>query len=183
MQTVNTFWRDAARSGIIIGVIVIAVLFLKGWFSPAGSVGVMILSIIELVAIIYCLYKFGRQRAALYDPAQGYSYGQNMGFVMALMLLAGFIYGLGYYFIVNFIAPGMADMMAEASVATAYKMYGNMADQMVGMIGKMLRNPFFWAFYGMLAMTVYGGIVGLFVSPFVTRKPEPQNTQQDEQQA
>ena len=129
MQRRNGFWRDAALCGLIIGAVSIAVSFLKALpFAPAN----IVFSLTELVAIIWCLYKFGKRRAMLGDPTQGYSFGQNMGFVVAVMLVAGFIYGVGEYLQVNFIVSGMVDKVGEEMIERAYRIHGNnaMADNL-----------------------------------------------------
>ncbi len=104
------------------------------------------------------------------DPTQGYSFGQNMGFVVAVMLVAGFIYGVGEYFQADFFNSRIMNNASDDVTA----------NQIVSML---IEDPFSRAFYGMLWQIIYGCIVGLFVTPFVTRRPEPQNRQHDEQQA
>ena len=152
--------------GLVIGAVSVAVSFLKLLpFAYADT----IFSLAELVAIVFCLYKLGRWRAMLGDPAQGYSFGQNMGFVMAVMLVAGFISGVGEYFQADFFNSRIMNNASDDVTA----------NQIVSML---IEDPFSRAFYGMLWQIIYGCIIGLFVTPFVTRRPEPQNTQHDEQQ-
>ena len=181
----TNFWRDAAKGGIIIGAIVIAATYIKAWLAMSGSGMGTLFTLLELVAVVYFVYRLSKQRSMLYDSATGYSYGQNMGFVMAVMLLAGVIYGIGYYFLVNHIFSDYGAIMIEASEKAAYTMYGDMADAIVGQMYAMLANPIFWLFYGVFAMVIYGGIIGLFVSAFTKRRPDvfanntPQNNGQE----
>lgn len=157
---------------MIIGAVVVAVSYIKAWLAMSGSSVGALFTLVELAAVVYCIYRFSKERSLLYDSAAGYSYGQNMGFVVAMMLLAGFIYGVGYYFLVNHVAPGFGETMAEASAQAAVVMYGDQGEAMLGMLDTMMANPFFWIFYGVTAMIIYGGLIGLFVSAFVKRRPD-----------
>lgn len=168
----NTFWRDAAKGGIIVGAIVVAVSYIKTWLAMAGSGMVMLFSLLEIIAVAYVLYKMCKQRSMLYDAAAGYSVGQNMAYVTAVMLFSGIIYGVGYYFLVNHVAAAFYEETFAASFETMYKMVGNVSDAAFDMAMSLVRNPFYWLFYGIMAMIIYGGIIGLFVSAFVKRKPD-----------
>lgn len=168
----NTFWRDAAKGGIIIGAIEVAVSYIKTWLAMAGSMMGFLFTILEVVAVAYVIYKLCKQRSMLYDSAEGYSYGQNMSFVVALMLLAGVIYGAGYYFLVNFVAPEFFEKSFSEAFNLMYQVMGDVAEQSIDAAFTMIRSPFYWLFYGVAAMIIYGGIIGLFVSAFVKRKPD-----------
>ncbi len=152
------------RCGVIIAALSVAVSCLKVLFEP----GHIVFSLAELAAIVFCLYKFGGRQAMLSDSVHGYSFGQNMGFILAVMLFSGFVYGVCEFLQPHFIVSTMADKVAGDATA-------NDPEAAITALARLL--------FGILRQVLYGGIVGLFVTPFVTRRPEPQNTQHDEQQA
>lgn len=154
---------------MIIGAIVVVSTFLNTWLAMAGSKAGFFVALLELGAVGYCIYRFGRQRSGLYDAAAGYSYGQSMGFVLATMLCAGFIYGVGTYFLVNYVAPDYYHEMLEA---VSGGMYGDRADEVMQNTLLMMKNPFAWVFNITIAMIILGGLIGAVVSAFLKRPPQ-----------
>lgn len=173
-NAVKSVWADAPKGGAVIGIIVTAVLFLKVWLTASGAGAGLgwLISMAEFCAVGYCIYYFSRERGRMYGW-MGYSYGQSMGYIMAMMLFAGFIYGVGYYFLVNYISAGyFSDMFDQMFEQMRGMLGGLMTDESVDMTYRALRNPFYWIFYGVVAMLIYGGILGLFASAFVKRSPD-----------
>lgn len=153
----DTFWPDAARAGVVVGVVAVLTVCLKVW-AHSGFMA----SLAELFAVTYCLYVFGKRRGEQ-------TYGQSMKFILATMLLAGIVYGVGYYFMVNhwavdFFTQQIAaaeDMVSQVMQTTEYDKQ---------MAYRMLSSPLWWLFYGVLAEVIYGGLVGLFVSAFLRKR-------------
>ncbi len=153
----ETFWPDAARGGVLIGAIAVATVCLKVW-TGLGFVA----SLAELFAVMYCIYVFGRRRGEQ-------TYGQSMKFVLATMLLAGIVYGVGYYFMVNYWAVDFfTQQMAQAEEIASEIMPATEYDKQ--MAYRMVSNPLWWLFYGVLAEVIYGGLVGLFVSAVIRKR-------------
>ncbi len=151
----SEFWPAAARGGVIVGAVATAVATANAFFPRVGGV----LSFVELFTVAYCIYVFGRRRGEQ-------TYGQSMKFVLATMLLAGLVYGVGLYFLVNHWA---VDFFTQH--------FGKMWDEMGSLMAvdreamyAMVANPLLWLFSGVLAEVIYGGLVGLFVSAFIRKR-------------
>jgi hypothetical protein len=156
-MTKETFWPDAARGGVVVGAIAVAAAFMKVW-TTAGFMA----SLAELVAVAYCIYVFGRRRGEQ-------TYGEGIKFVLATMLLAGLIYGAGYYFLVNYWAVDFfTQQLATAEEAVGKVMQTTAYDKQ--MAYRMMANPIYWLFYGVLAEVFYGGLIGLFVVTFIRKR-------------
>ena len=151
-MTKENFWPDAARGGVVIGLIAFVAMYLKVWAGKS-----MLPSIAELIAVAYSVFVFGRRRGEQ-------TYGRCMKFVLAMMLLAGVIYGAGYYFMVNHWAAAYFDRQFE-QVWEAMGLSGDMAS-----LRAATANPFYCVISGMLAEVFYGGLVGLFVVAFIRRR-------------
>ncbi len=152
----NNFWQDAARGGLVIGGIAIAVAVGKTFAGGAG----LIFSLVELIAVAYCLFTFGKKRGEQ-------TYGQAMGFILAQMMLAGVIYGVGYYFLVNFWA---VDFFTQ-QMARAWEVVGEGTKGVdKATVYKMWASPAVWVIYGVLAEVIYGGVIGLFIAPFYRKR-------------
>jgi hypothetical protein len=151
-MTKENFWPDAARGGVVVGLVVVAAMCLKVW-TAAGFAA----SLIELAAVSWAIYAFTKRRGAQ-------SYGQCMKFVLAMMLLAGVVYGAGYYFMVNYWAVDyfaqQFDLVSEAMGAPMDK----------DLLRAAVANPFYCVLSGVFAEVFYGGIVGLFVVAFIRKR-------------
>ncbi|MDL2320155.1 DUF4199 domain-containing protein [Alistipes sp. OttesenSCG-928-B03] len=168
----RTFWRDAAKSGLAIGLMVVFLDYLSVLFAQPGGRLATVLSILGIAAMAYFMYLFSRRRSELSGDA-GYSFGQAMGFIMAMMLFAGFVWGLGYYFLYNFIKPELLAELVDKAVGIVEETrnYG-LLEQTEKMGYALYGNVIFMTFSGIVRMVILGSILGLFVTPFVKRLPE-----------
>lgn len=166
----KTFWRDAATYGGVIGVTLLAIMLLDdftahkfSWFTEGFKAGFF---------TVY-LYTFARRRSLKYAGI-GFTFGQGMSFIMAMMIFTGFITGIENYLAFNFIAPeyyqATLDMLMENNPAMA--MLGkDIADDYVHAVNAALRNPLYLIFSGIIGKVIVGGIVGIIVSAMIKRKP------------
>lgn len=151
----NNFWQAAARGGFWVGVIGVFTAAGKVWLG--AGVGMMML---ELMLVGWCIFRLGKARGEQ-------TFGQALWFVMAMMLFAGAIYGLGYYFLVNYWA---VDFFTRQMDQAWEAMQGMAVAADRGMVLAMWRNPLFWVLYGVIAEVFFGFLVALFVVPFYRKR-------------
>lgn len=174
MSTViRSIWSDAARAGAVVGLIVVAVVYLGTWLVIKENSFVEWIPLLEVALVATCLYKFGKQRSELYG-SHGFTYGQAVGYVITIMLFAGVIYGVGQYFLVNYVAKDYYDQVVfPAYFDSTVAEYGyEMAVKVEDLLRRCYASPVFWCFMGILLMFLYGIIIGLFTSAFVKRNPD-----------
>ncbi len=157
----NSFWREAARGGVIVGIVAVVTVAAKTWL-PSAFIA---FSLVELFVVAYCIYAFGRRRTTQVGEQ---TYGQCMKFVLATMLMAGLIYGVGYYFLVNQVAVDFYTQAFERTFDQMDSALKQMVDK--DYMYRVMANPLYWLFYGVLAMLIYGGLVGLFVVSFIRKR-------------
>lgn len=165
----QTVWKEAATGGLFLGVILAFVQFLSYWMRSAQGM-TWLPGLLNFIAIVALIYLYGKKVSALYG-AEGFSYGQSMGFVIRMMLFAGVLSGVAQYVLQNFVAPEYYAEQVELALLNA-GFSETMTDEMMNNMG-MLKNPFLMIFSGMLSMLIYGGLVGLIVSVFIKRPADP----------
>ena len=82
----KNFWNEAAKYGVIMALV--AILFDVLGFYVQNT----LLSLLSLVIFVLLLGYFTKRRAERFG-AKGYGYGQCLGFMVSVMLCAGFIEG------------------------------------------------------------------------------------------
>ena len=82
----KTFWNEAAKYGVIMALV--AILFDVLGFYVQNT----LLSLLSLVIFVLLLGYLTKRRAERFG-ARGYGYGQCLGFMVSVMLCAGFIEG------------------------------------------------------------------------------------------
>ena len=135
----KNFWNEAAKYGVIMALV--AILFDVLGFYVQNT----LLSLLSLVIFVLLLGYFTKRRAERFG-ARGYGYGQCLGFMVSVMLCAGFIEG------------------AFMGVASNWLF----AARYEAMIGPSLVQ----LFSGMLASAIKGGFFGLFIAAFTKRDPD-----------
>lgn len=169
METVNTkktFWSDAARYGGILGLVVAAAALISAYTTP----GKFIIPVVELAAFAWLMYRFLRARGAKFGTA-GFSYGQCISFVLAMMLFTGIISGATNFIINTYLRPDLMEEALELAMQMNPQLYNvpGMEDSMA-LMGTLMKNPLFQLFGGIFGMIFYGGIIGLIVSAFAKRE-------------
>ncbi len=160
-------WRQALTGGLIIGL----VLFVWDFICYKADLQGFISTPIQLLILIGGILYFGNKLRTLRGPELGFPYGTCFGFVIALMLCTGLVYGIGQYFLQMVIAP---EHFAEA-FEVALQNSGvddSVMDQALGMYG-MMKNPLVMIFGGIFSMIFLGGFLGLILSAFLQKKPDP----------
>ncbi len=160
----KTFWRSAFNWGCTGGAVLFVVALAEWGIGLSGGVGTLLTAIILGVLI----FVTGRRNAAMSSPQQGYPYGRAIGFVLAMMLFVGLVYGIGQYFLMNVIAPEYYDSQLAAYMSHMPAAYQEMLPTMLS----MMKSPMLLIFSGIFAMEFWGLFVGLIVCAFVTRRPD-----------
>lgn len=168
------YWTEAATGGLILGVAMFVLSFISYYFDFGLDYG-SVISVIQIAIIAVAIYLMGRRMAQFRGSRLGFTYGQAMGYTLALMLFTGFIYGLGEYFLQIVIDPAYFDELFEAALYKSGQSE-KLIEQAVAAkesMGQMLQNPAVMVISGMFSMLFTGGVVGLIVSIFIKKAPDP----------
>lgn len=160
----KTFWKNALNWGCLLGVVLFLISLAWALLGLKSGFANTVLTVAVIAAVIFVS---GRQNAALADKA-GYPYARAFGFVLATMLFAGVLVGIGSWFLQHIIAPEYYEAQLAAGLAAA----GPQAEEAAGMMAGVMKNPIVMLFSGVLSMVFMGGLTGLVVCAFVTRKPD-----------
>lgn len=172
-NTSQLFWQQALTGGLILGI----VLFVWDWVGyrldlPVGNPGMA--SLVQLALLVAGMFYFTQKLREQRGPALGLSYGQAFGFVLALMLCAGLVYGAGLYFLQVVIAPDYYRQIVLAGVEnSSYQALFQANPDMERMMFAMLRSPVFYLFAGVFTLMFYGGPIGLIACVFLKRPADP----------
>lgn len=168
MSVKNSFWRDAAMAGLVVGVALSAIQLLSVMKLPSFVVLLM-----QIAVLIGSIYYFGKKRAAKHGD-EGFTFGNVIGYAIAFMMLAGIFEGFTTFLIVTYITPELV----EQSIAQTIALQGIDTDSdqavlMAKMTRMMMKNPVVVILSAMFGSVIRGGIIALFVAPFVKRNPNP----------
>lgn len=160
----NNFWNDAARYGVIIALA--AIVFDVLGFYVQNS----LLSLLSLVVFVLLLMFFMKQRVAQHG-AKGYSYGQCLGFMVCVMLCAGFLEGAFMSVAANWLFVAKYDAILSQTVGLLDNTGFYTADQL-SLITRWMRSPLWLVFGSMIGSAIKGCFFGLFIASFTKRNPD-----------
>lgn len=167
----KTFWSDAAIGGAVIGVALFAVALADALFELDGAGGGI--RLLNFAVLAFFIFIFGRRRSLKYG-ADGYTFSQSMGYILAMMLFTGLITGLTNYLLYNYVAPEYVMERYEAAFMNNPMINSDsqLGRQYLDAAVSLLRNPLFLVFSGIFGWVIYGGCLGLIASAFIKRKPD-----------
>lgn len=159
-------------AGGVIGIVILIINIIQINL-PTGSVTTL-LSLVKFLAFGYLLYYYARKRSIKYDAADGFSFGQSMGYILAMMLFTGFILGLADFVLGNYIVPEYYEESFAAMLDNnpMYDPDTPEGERMLSLLDAYRRSPVANALGGIFSYLIYGGLLGLIASAFVKRKPE-----------
>lgn len=160
----TNFWNEAARYGVIMALLAI-VFDTVGFYTQHALV-----SLVSLILFIFLLTMFMKLRVARYG-VDGYSYGQCLGFMVAVMLCAGFIEGAYMSVASNWLFAAKYDAMMSQQIGVLESTGIYTTDQLV------------MIFSSMIGSAIKGAFFGLFIAAFTRREAQPFRTDDNSQNA
>ncbi len=180
----NVFWTEALKGGTIIGLIASAFQLLRT-YAIANEINALktIMAVMTLMVFVALLYGFTRRFSMTHGGEQGFSYGNGMAFILAMMIFTGVVVGvctaLSNKFMFQDYVIGVID---EAMVQVQDVVADDVFDQTYEMTRKMLFNPIAQVFSNIFSYIIYGGFVGLIVCSFTKRDPEWTATEENNEE-
>ena len=164
----NSLWHQAANTGLIIGALSIALVFLNYLLSDIIqlqekplAIATALINFIKFV-VLFALLWSASVRYARRIPKGEFTFGQGLGFVVMAMVFSGFLVGIGYYIQYVKLAPDYIPEMVDKfpfedeNVAEATK--------------KMLSSAGYWIMVAVFQMAFFGAIIGIITSLIIRRK-------------
>jgi hypothetical protein len=172
--TRKIFWREALKGGTIIGLVSIAFALLKYALTPVeAQFWIKLIVWVDFLVFIALIYAFTRKISRSADRAQGFSYNRCVGFVVAMMLFHGFLFGVYLAIFNNFIDPeSVKTAIDAAAVGMQDILQGEQFDAYYSTMKWAMFNPLMLVFSHILSAVIGGLIVGLFVSAITKRNPD-----------
>ena len=170
MEKTN-FWKDAAFYGVIMALVAI-VFDTVNFFTQHA-----IISLVSLLLFLGLLTFFTKQRVARYGT-NGYSYGQCLRFILAVMLCAGFLDGAYMSVAANWLFASKYETMMAPQIELL-ESTGFYNDDQITLLSRMLYSPLALIFSAIVGALIKGGFFGLFISAY-TRRETPVFTPADD---
>ncbi len=169
----KTFWNEAAMGGLVLGLLMFGLSYLVYVLDLAISHSTFV-SFLQVLLMGGVIWVMGTRMARFRGPALGFTYGQSMKLVLAIMLFGGIIYGLGEFLLQMVIDPEYFKNLFEEALLSSGQSDA-VVEQMVAAREKVevyLQNPLVMTLSGIITMCFMGGIVGMVLSIFLKKKPD-----------
>lgn len=163
----QTLWSGAAKTGLILGVLLIAISALNFLFTDMPGLALLI-NLIEFVAIIAIVWLSTRRYSMNFSKSEGFSYAQALGYIMVIMSFTGFIAGFGQYFMQVKIAPEYYNTMLDQALEITKL---DVSKEEVAQAKELSQNILYLTFSWVVTMVMYGGFMGLIMAVFLKRPP------------
>lgn len=158
----NGFWNDAARGGLVMAALAI-IADVTGFYVQYMSLPFLILSVLVLTYLM-------RRRVAR-EGDRGCSYGACLGFMVAVMLCAGFVEGAFMGVAANWLFSEQYTAMMAPSIAMLDNS-GLYSGEQLDLMVRMMRSPLVLIFGGMIGSAIKGAFFGLIIAAFTHRNPD-----------
>ena len=163
----TNFWNEAASCGVYLGLLAI-VFDVIGFYKQHALLSLLSLALF-VVLLTWCM----KTRVARHaTPSEGYSYGRCLGFMVAVMLCAGFLEGAFMGVSANWLFAEKYDASIGESLAILEDT-GFYTSEMLEMMARMLHSPLVLIFSTMVGSVVKGAFFGLFIAAYTRQEPRP----------
>lgn len=174
--TGKIFWREAVRSGTMLGLVLCGITILQ-FAAGQGEINIWtrILNITYVVVFISLQFAFTKRIAMKSDPATGFSWGRCMGFVFAMLLFVGILLGFCHTILYNLVYPDLIETRVFEMIGSleGTRLYSGMdLDGMGDMMMRYMKNPFIVTFSSIIVVGLQGGFAGIFTSMLAKRNPQ-----------
>ncbi len=166
--TKKIFWTEAMKGGTVIG-LVAASLHLTHLSLALGPW----MSLISILVFALLIYGFTRRIAGMADAREGFPYGRCMGFVLAMKLFTGVIFGFASALINNFLIKETITETVDLQMSAVQDLVPQAQfDMIYDATYSAMFNPLFLVVCYIVGYLIEGGIVGLFTSAIAQHRPD-----------
>lgn len=183
----KTFWNEAARWGVIVGVLLSASFVVENLMMSSGRMGLYYLMMLEWIGVVvlhfWLLLRFVRNRSALYGVDEGFTFGQGYGCVMAVSVFAGVIVGvvqsvylhliIGYSHYVERTISAMTDLISQSGSQMPASVEGMLAQSFEQLRTAPVPSVLQSVWSGLFSTLFFGAFFGLIIAAIAVRAPRP----------
>lgn len=184
----KTFWNEAARWGVIVGVLLSASFVAENLMTrPRDDWDSIYLMMLEWVAVVvlhfWLLLRFVRNQSASYGADEGFTFGQGYGCVMAVSAFAGVIVGVvqavylhlivGYSNYVERTIEAMTNLISKSGFQMPASVEGMLAQSFEQLRTAPVPSVLQSVWGGLFSTLLFGAVFGLIIAAIATRAPRP----------
>ena len=168
MEEKSTFWRSAMAYGLYLAVALTlfsVILYVSGMILNEKMGYISFAIIIAGIVISQINYREKELNGVI-------SYGEAVGFGVAIMLFAGIVTALYTLILYTFVDPGLIEQMKvmQEEALLQKGMSEDQIDAAMSMTSKMM-TPGWMAIMGLVGSVFMGTIVSLITSIFIKKQP------------
>lgn len=163
------FWTEALKGGTIIGLVSVAFSLA---IQASGEVTTLtkILNVASTVVGILIALGFTRRLSMQSDPREGFSMGRAVGFVVAMMAIAGVLTGIYSAVMANFfIHDDLMKTVDEMMAAMQDTIPADSFEQTYNLMRSSFTNPLLLTISSVISNALFGVLYGVCVG-FITRR-------------
>ncbi|MDE5962879.1 MAG: DUF4199 domain-containing protein [Alistipes sp.] len=183
----KTFWNEAAKWGVIVGVLLSVSFVLENLMTVSGRMGLYYLMMLEWIGVVvlhfWLLLRFVQSRSSLYGAVDGFSFGQGYGCVMAVSAFAGVIVGvvqavylhliIGYQNYIERTITAMTDLISKSGSQMPASFEGILAQSFQQLRTAPIPSVLESVWSGLFSTLLFGAVFGLIIAAIATRAPRP----------
>lgn len=166
---------EALKAGTVVGLVSVAFSIAVQALSGAQpeSSWIQVLNFVSVVVTILLVYGFTRRFAAMHTPEEGFSYGQGIKFILALMLFVGALSGIynavmANFFIKDELLAGVDTIMAQMQDTIPADQFEATYDTMRGAV----INPLILTVSNIISHLFTGLLFAVVVAGITCRQPD-----------
>ncbi len=168
----NIFWTEALKGGTIIGLVSVA-FELVMQASVEMTALTTILSVVSTMAIVFISFGYTRRLAVQSDPREGFSVGRAVGFVVAMMAIAGVLNGIYTAVMANFVMHDeLMKVVDEMMVGLQDTIPADTFEQTYEMMRKTVTSPLILTLSSVISNALLGVLCGVCVGLVTRRHPD-----------
>lgn len=183
----KTFWNEAAKWGVIVGVLLSVSFVLENLMTVSGRMGLYYLMMLEWIGVVvlhfWLLLRFVQSRSSLYGAADGFTFGQGYGCVMVVSAFAGVIVGvvqavylhliIGYQNYIDRTIEAMTDLISKSGSQMPASMEGLLSQSFQQMRTAPVPSVLESVWSGLFSSLLFGAVFGLIIAAIAARAPRP----------
>ncbi len=190
----KTFWNEAAKWGVIVGLLLSVSFVVENLITVSGKMWLYYLMMLEWIGVVvlhfWLLLRFAQNRSRLYGAAVGFTFGQGYGAVMTVSAFAGVIVGVvqavylhlivGYSNHIERIIAAVTELVSKSGSQMPASMEGLLSQSFQQLRTAPVPSVLQTVWGGLFSALFFGAVFGLIIAAITTRAPRPFDERNEE---